>query len=156
MIQESINQLITTAGIASRLAPGYEKRQEAKNILGEAKAAKAGLQATEKGLMEENKILSETELSDIGARTGSLNRALYTAKIGATEGHPLEKYLKKGVKDLPKQTEISPTLRNIEQQLDIRKKALDRSRNLITGAVDQDKYFKEYKNLIMGGNNGTK
>lgn len=156
MIQESINQLITTAGLASRLAPGYEKKQEAKAILGEAKAAQAGLKATEKGISEENKILSETELKDIEARTGSLNKALYSAKIGSKEGHPLEPYLKKGVKSLPSQTEISPTLRNIEQQLDIRRKALERSKDLITGAVDQDKYFREYKNLIMGGTDGKK
>ena len=61
MIQESINNLIFSAGINARLLPSYQRRMEAQDILGKARSAQAGIADLQRARSDESKSFSETE-----------------------------------------------------------------------------------------------
>ena len=65
MIQESINQLLTTAGIAARFSPIYEARLEGKAITKKAEQAQAGFSEISKNLENPEKNYTAIELDDI-------------------------------------------------------------------------------------------
>ena len=152
MIQNSINQLLTTAGLAVRLSPLQqmaENRSEAQNLLGRAKSAQSGISAIKKGLSEENKNLTETELNDIQSRLSSLNKDIYSAKIGAKPGHPLSRYLQKGVSQLPRQEEYNKDITEIEKLIQQRRGETWQEKALQKKLAEQNtQQFRE--SLILG------
>lgn len=147
MIQQSVNQLLTTAGIAARLSPNYEQRQEASNVIGKAKIAQAGLEDISKNLKNPEKDYTATELEDIESRVKEHNRNVYSAKTLA-ESNP---YAKKGAMELPSQSVYSPMLKDIESNLEKRKMALQRMKEKGDLAVQQDGEFKKLRESILSG-----
>lgn len=152
MIQQSVNQLLSTAGIIGRLSPSFERRQEAKVALGKATAAQQGLSDIEKNLVNPEKQYTETELRDIQGRVAEHNRNIYDAKTMAIKGHPNYKYAKDGVAQLPKQEEYTAMLGNIEKGIaDKRQQAMIRMASKAKAELSQNELFRKYYNQIMGG-----
>lgn len=145
MIQESINQLLTTAGIAARLSPGYEQRQAAKDITGRASIAEAGLKEIASNLENPKKSYTKTELEDIKDRVREHNKNVYSAKTAALTN----KYV--NTSNLRDQPTYSKSLQSIESNLEKRKLALERMQEKGKGATIQDNDFKKHRESIILG-----
>lgn len=79
-IQQNLNQMLTTVGVAARLSPVYKQGIEARESVGKAKAAQAGLTEIEEHLKDPKKQYARTELEDIASRYAEHNRNIHSAK----------------------------------------------------------------------------
>ena len=143
MIQESINQLLSTAGLAARLSPSYEQRQSAKSITGRANIAEAGLKEIEGNLANPEKNYTATELSDIESRVREHNRNVYTAKTEALVNPYIDTSL------LRDQPAYSKSLQSIESNLEKRRMALERMKEKGQASMTQDGEFKNLRDDII-------
>ena len=157
MIQKSINQLLTTAGLAARLSPSYENRQAAKSIYAKGIAAETGLKDIAKSIkrVESGKrpAYSNAELEDIERRVDEHVHNIGTLKTAAIPGQETAPYIptnKRGrVEGLGTRKSYSKRLQGIESRLSaMKEKAMQSMTDKASAALEQDKDFKETMSLI--------
>lgn len=153
MIQQGVNQLINTIGLAARLSPDYEIRQEASDIYKRGLSAQTGLRNIKKNLEEiENPDpknpkapYSQRELADISNRVSEHVHNIGTLKTAVLEGQPTAPFIpKKGdhARGLIPRENYSKDLNYIEE-------ALERMRNRASIAIDQDNRFQTARSIIL-------
>lgn len=149
MIQQGVNQLINTIGLAARLSPDYEARQDASNIYKRGLGSYAGIQDIKENLeaIEEGvkPAYSERELTDTSNRLSEHVHNIGSLKTAALEGQPTSPFIpKKGdrVRGLPFRAEYSKDLDYIEE-------ALERMRSRASTAIDQDNRFQTARSIIL-------
>ena len=158
MIQESVNQLLTTFGLASRLSPNYEHRQTAKNIYSKGIAAEKGLEDISKSIQRvesgDKPAYSAAELRDIESRVGEHVSNIAALKTAAIPGQSTAKYIPKDpegrVAGLSHRADYSERLMNIENSIkNMKERAMQSMTDKATSSLEQDENFKTLRRSLM-------
>lgn len=164
LIQNAINQMIGTAGMAARLGADFEKHQEGSTLTKRGVSATAGLQSIQKSIERVEKSqsgeipkdspeyrepYSKSELKDISSRVGEHVSAIGALKTASSEGHPLQPFVSR--KGLQARNEYSDMLTNIETKLEKMNQALSSAASEATAREEQLARFKEFSNMFTEG-----
>lgn len=144
MIQESINQMIGTIGLATKLNPELEKKQEMKNL-------KAGEEALQK---EANVVNKERAKAIAKLSTTTQKRSELHAAAADVEEKQYENY--------KRQFELDPSSDRLNKMLSAQRQAnLSRTtanelaKLKIENAVKQDQEFKDLRDSIIVDKSGN-